>query len=343
METVQDIVVLGAGRQAVRHLTCYGKLREELGIGIAAVVDPAEDRRASCRAVLAGAGFDADRSRLVADLEHLDGTLDLGSAVVDVVVPTRLHYSLAATASRMGARHLIVEKPLAHSLEEACRFLELSGTVHVLENYLFSAVTATMLECLESLGSRPSFMRTEFSKDRRPDSSKGRGTSPGYVPHVFTVEMPHQVAVANRVLGSVGHVVDAWDEDMVLPDGTLAGHGEGAIVLMHAGGVTSCNFSSLNGFRHRGATHRTATVYCTDGVRIRGRFASTPDLRAGVEVFRNDRRIASHNLTDDSLTRALGGSLEAFRRRQPSPNDVHFGIEVLRIIDRGSQLAAEAR
>lgn len=238
---------------------------------------------------------------------------------------------------------MIVEKPLAHSLEEAYRFLELSGTVHVLENYLFSAVTAIMRDCVQSLGCRPCFMRTEFSKDRRPDSSRGRGMSPGYVPHVFSVEVPHQIAVANRVLGSVGQVVDAWEHDMVLPDGALAGHGEGAITLMHEGGVASYNFSCLQGFRHMSATHRTATVYCTGDMRICGRFASTAGLEASVDVFQKGRRIASHALTDDSLTRALGASLTAFRQQQPAANGVRFGIEVLRIIDRGCRIAAEAR
>ncbi len=338
----RDIVVLGGGHQARRHLACFAKLRVEHGVRIAAVVDPSEERRRACRAVLAESGFDPEASRFVADIEQLGATLDLGSAVVDVVAPTRLHYPLAAAATRMGARQLIVEKPLAHDLEEANRFLELSGTVHVLENYLFSGVTATMRECLRRVGCRPCFMRTEFSKDRRLDSSRGRGMSPGYVPHVFSVEIPHQIAVANLVLGSVGEAVDAWAHDMVLSDGTLAGHGEGAITLLHEGGIASYNFSCLQGFRHMSLTHRSATVYCADAVRIHGRFACTADLRATVEVFERERRIASHVLTDDSLTWTLGGSLTAFRRQQPAANDVHFGIEVLRIIDRGRRIAAEA-
>ncbi len=335
--------MLGGGRQARRHLACFAKLRGEHGIRIAAVVDPSEEHRTACRTALADAGFDPEASRFVADLEQLGAAVDLASAVVDVVAPTRLHYPLAATASRMGARRLIVEKPLAHSLEEANRFLELSGTVHVLENYLFSAVTATMRDCIRRLGCRPCFMRTEFSKDRRSDASQGRGTSPGYVPHVFSVEIPHQIAVANLVLGSVGEVVDAWAHDMALPGGAPAGHGEGAITLMHEGGVASYHFSCLQGFRQTSLTHRSATVYCADGVRVHGRFASTADLQASVEVFNRDGRIANHVLTDDSLTWTLGGSLAAFRRHQPAVNDVHFGIEIARIIDRGCRIAAGVR
>jgi predicted dehydrogenase len=256
-----------------------------------------------------------------------------------VVTPNPFHYRVAAEAVDLGASRLVIEKPLAHKLSEAKAFLKLKCQICVLENYLFSDVTNYLRETIHADGLRPQFVKSEFSKDRRVDSANGRGSAHGTLPHVFTVELPHQVAVVGHVLGSIGKVTDAWHHDMILPDGRIADHGEGAITLMHDDSVPSYNFSCLQGFRHTSACYRSLKVYCADDVNVFGFYSTTVDLDGSVLVYRRNRLLKRKLLKDDSLKNGLRDSLDCLRFKRESLASLKFGIDVLRVIEAGQRVA----
>lgn len=339
---MNNIVILGCGNQAAKHLACYGKLKGNYPINIAALVDPSPERREACKTLLLKAGFSTNTAFCASELDQLKSEIDLSKVIIDVVTPNRLHFSTAHTAALLGAKHLIIEKPLAHNLVEAKKFLDLPCTIHVLENYLFSSVTRSVVDYMRRFQCKPLFIKTEFSKDRRADSASGRGMVADYVPHVFTVEIPHQIAIANYVAASTGRVADAWEHDMILPDGRIAGHGEGAITLLHADGVASYNFSCLQGFRHMSMSYRSVKVYCSNDVRIFGYFSTAIDLKAAVLVYRKNRLVETQSLTDDSLTTTLGESISGFRKHRKHLNNVKFGVDVLRTIQAAQRIAANS-
>jgi len=334
------VVVVGCGTQAANHLACFAKLRQSHKVRIAGLVDPCEANGERCRGALAGLKFDTREVFVARSLEEAAEHVDLGTVVVDIVTPNRLHYSTAAEAVKHGASKLIVEKPLAHTLVEAKRFMKLDGQVCVLENYLFSEVTRTVREIVETEGLTPLFVKTEFSKDRRAHSASGRGMTAGYVPHVFTVEMPHQVAIVSSLLGDAGEVTDAWHHDMILSDGRIAGHGEGALTLMHSRRVPSYNFSCLQGFRHLASAYRSVKVYCEDRIKVCGYYSTTVDLDGAVHVYKANRLLRQVALKDDSLKNGLQESLECLSAKREPVCNLSFGIDVLRVIEEGRRVAA---
>ncbi len=334
------VVVVGCGTQAANHLACLAKLRRTHRVRIAGLVDPCAANGERCRAALEGLRFDVRDVLMARSLAELAEHLDLSTAIVDIVTPNRLHYATAAEAVEHGARRLIVEKPLAHTLAEAKRFLQLEAQVFVLENYLFSDVTRTVRDIVEAEGLKPLFVKTEFSKDRRAHSASGRGMTAGYVPHVFTVEMPHQVAIVSCILGDTGQVTDAWHHDMILSDGRIADHGEGALTLLHHRRVPSYNFSCLQGFRHLASTYRCVKVYCEDRITVCGYYSTTVDLDGAVHVYRSNRLLRQVALKDDSLKNGLQEALECLSANREPASNLRFGIDVLRVIEEGRRVAS---
>jgi predicted dehydrogenase len=101
------VVLVGAGIMGRLHAEMYGRLR---GIELAGVVDPGE------------AGFRLATQLGVAHWTSVDavaGPYDL----LDLSVPTYLHAALAVPALRRGIS-VLVEKPLALTLQDADRMLE---------------------------------------------------------------------------------------------------------------------------------------------------------------------------------------------------------------------------
>jgi myo-inositol 2-dehydrogenase/D-chiro-inositol 1-dehydrogenase len=98
--------IVGAGMIAGVHARSYAGV---LGAHLVAVADPVT----------------AKADRLAADhgavaVDSLDAMLDLGVEIVDVCTPPQTHADLAVAALRAG-RHVLCEKPLARTLEDAHR------------------------------------------------------------------------------------------------------------------------------------------------------------------------------------------------------------------------------
>jgi predicted dehydrogenase len=334
-------VLVGCGSQGLRHLRCLGKIRKTLNIEILALVDPYRDRTSLLGGHLRGLGFDADRVVHDNDLASLATKVDLSEAVVDVVTTNCAHHEIATIAAEHGAKGIILEKPIADTLDHARAITELAGPIYVLENYLFSSITRFAKDYLGAHPVTPCFAKTEFSKDRRMDSANGRGMGDHYTPHVFAVEMPHQVAIMSHLLGSPRAVSDSWCNDMILPDGRISDHGEGAITLQHEGGVTSYNFSCLQGHHHSSTTYRTVRIYCDDLTKVVCYYPATMDLTGSVLIYRGDEMVESHTLLDDSLTESLKYTLLSCREGQRAVNHAQFGYDIMDVIDTGKRLARE--
>jgi UDP-N-acetylglucosamine 3-dehydrogenase len=104
------IGVVGAGFIGAVHLSAYANMPEAEVVG---VVD-ARPETAAAGAAVVGA-------RPYASYEDLVAAEDI--ELVDICLPTAYHRDLALKAARDG-RHVIVEKPLARSLEDAEAIIE---------------------------------------------------------------------------------------------------------------------------------------------------------------------------------------------------------------------------
>ena len=99
------VVLIGAGRVAERHAESYAANPEAQ---VVAVVDPLLER-AEALAARVGATAHATFEDVLAS-----GTIEAAS----VCVPHNLHLDVARSAARAGV-HLLMEKPIANTLEEA--------------------------------------------------------------------------------------------------------------------------------------------------------------------------------------------------------------------------------
>lgn len=112
METKRDSIVrcgvIGVGSLGQHHARLYSCLE---GVELVGLFDADEER--------AKAIAEAYGTRVYANLEELASEVD----ALSVVVPTDRHAEVAVSAMAAGA-HLLVEKPICASLEEAERVLE---------------------------------------------------------------------------------------------------------------------------------------------------------------------------------------------------------------------------
>jgi len=110
--------VIGLGAMGANHARVYGEID---GVELAAVADTDAARLAACTAGRAARGYHDYRRML--DEERID--------VVSVCVPTQAHLDVAADVIARGVP-LLVEKPLAATLEDGRRIAELARDAGVL-------------------------------------------------------------------------------------------------------------------------------------------------------------------------------------------------------------------
>jgi UDP-N-acetylglucosamine 3-dehydrogenase len=108
--------VIGAGFIGAIHLDAYANMPEVEVVGVA----DARPESATAGAAIVGAHAYPSYEELVA-AEDVD--------VVDVCLPTAYHRELALRAARAG-KHVILEKPIARTLEDAQAIVEAFSDTH---------------------------------------------------------------------------------------------------------------------------------------------------------------------------------------------------------------------
>src|SRR5215207_5470526 len=115
--------VVGAGFIGAIHLDAYAKMPEVEVVGVA----DARPETATASAAIVGAHAYPSYEELIAG-EEVD--------VVDVCLPTAYHRQLALRAARQG-KHVILEKPISRTLEDAEAIIEAFSTSSSTHQRLF--------------------------------------------------------------------------------------------------------------------------------------------------------------------------------------------------------------
>jgi len=118
--------------------------------------------------------------------------------VFDICLPNTLHLDWVKKAVDWGSNKVILEKPATTSLEE---LEDLEKIVEenqvrlvVNENYLYSHITAKVLDIVNKYGIKPNKVYSDFSKNRMADFHKKRGHHLRH-PHITEMEVPHQISM----------------------------------------------------------------------------------------------------------------------------------------------------
>ncbi len=334
-----DIILIGCGKAGSLHCKCYSKLKE-LNIKIAALIDSNPRRLKRFHSLYKE--FNEGESPLAASsLEEVSKQMNIEDAVLDLCIPNDAHYECAKEACDLGARRIMIEKPIANSVTDAKKIEKLNANISIAENYVYSKVTEQLRNTIEKQNLKPRFVRTEFSKDRRSDTANGRGFLKKGAPHVFTVEVPHQLAIANYLFGNPVDNFGAWCEDMIVENNRFYEHGEGAITLLHEKGPISYNFSCLDGYRHLPMRHRSVLIHCENGIKINAHYPAGGDdaLFGAVTMYENSQISEKFAIHDDTMTEALKMIIMRFEKNEEQITDAAFGRKIMETINESIHLA----
>ncbi len=284
-----------------------------LGTGYWAAEVHAAGLAAEPGAELAGVwGRDPVKARALAERYATDSYDDVGSLLDDVdavavALPPDIQAPLAARAARAG-RHLLLDKPLALSTRDAVevvRAVEGSGVASVVfftSRYLPEvAAWLPAAAAQQWTGGQATWLGSIFTPGNPFAGSPWRREKGG----LWDVG-PHALSIALAVLGPVREVAAAVRDDS----------GAVHLVLLHAGGAASTVSVSLT--VPEAAQGTSFRAYGPSG------WTAMPD--AGWEAV----------LAYQEALRQLMASSRTAAPRHPC--DVHFGLEVVEVLERAQAL-----
>ncbi|GGM80537.1 hypothetical protein GCM10012275_58970 [Longimycelium tulufanense] len=174
--------------------------------------------------------------------DHLtDPTL----GVFHITAPAGTHIPLATQLLDLGARCLVLEKPIAGSHSEArqlaAQAARRGAQLIPVSVWPASQITRQVTELLTAgrIGT-PQMLYMEQSKPRFRRTITDRGHR-----NALEIELPHQVVLALYLGGEVTEITEVRTWSMPLPTKTLAAMGGVRLVLRHRSGATSTLVSDL--------------------------------------------------------------------------------------------------
>lgn len=321
-EPAPDTVIVGYGHAARSfHVPAVRDLASDgLASGRLRVVDPALDPAdpALPAGVLA-----------VPRLSDVDGAR---AAVVHVCTGPDSHAEVVFAAYRLGFRRFVVEKPMTVTLADARRLVALvdggDAEILVVSNWSASTLTDEVRLVLRARAATPPSRIVLTQVKPRLERTLTNGTHRS----AFDIEMPHLVALAQRLADGPVEVVDASHADLVLDGRRFPAMAAATITLRTASGVPIILRSDLT----TPWRERSTRVEWADGTRLVGfhpcdstdRYAQLFTWMAGGEYA--GRRF----LHDDTVRRLLRSAYAHFGGTGPKPpNDVGFGAVTTAVID----------
>ncbi|WP_246553372.1 Gfo/Idh/MocA family protein [Paenibacillus tritici] len=143
MNKMWKIGVVGAGYWSDKHLQAWRRIP---GVQIQGLCDPDKSRLYS-----KAEAYDIPEDKLYGTLEEMLAAADID--VVDIITPPDTHPELVGRAARAG-KHIMCQKPFAHSMEEAREMVEAAKAAEVrlmvTENWRWLQPMQTIRELLNS-------------------------------------------------------------------------------------------------------------------------------------------------------------------------------------------------
>ncbi|WP_432134820.1 MULTISPECIES: Gfo/Idh/MocA family oxidoreductase [unclassified Streptomyces] len=240
----------------------------------------------------------------------------VADAVFHVTVPPDAHRDCLEQLVSVGARHFILEKPIAATVQEAAHLVdvaEVTGAV-VLPMSVWPASRVTeAAEDLVAAGriGEPVSYHMEQSKPRFRRSLQTRGHA-----SAFEVELPHQLLLALHLAGPVAEVSAARGWDLPLPSGSLPRLGGAEVRLRHDSGALTTLYTDLSSPVRRRRLH----IQGTEGTLVADYPVSGDDDFGQVRIA---GRPVHQVVQDAPLTRFVAQAYAHFRGEGPAP---HCGL-----------------
>ncbi len=229
--------VAGVGYLGQHHARVFTELP---GVTLAGVYDTNPARAAEIAAKCHCQAFTS--------LEALGQACDL----VSVAVPTNLHCAVALPLLASGC-HLLIEKPLCASLEEADKVVAAAQAAKRMVQVGHIEHFNPVMDFLEKNVSKPRFIRTERLAPLIPDPNDPDNATEGHVnPRVKEVDvvldlMIHDIGLALKLVGAPVKRIDAAGSSVLTKHMDIAN----ARLVFEDGCVADLNVSRLSKKRAR--------------------------------------------------------------------------------------------
>ena len=267
-------------------------------------------------------------------LNELVQKYPLERSVIDVCTPTSTHVEIIRKAYDHGARRFVVEKPAAFNLAEWRKLVEetTDAQYFIIHNYLYSTAFKYARKFIAKNKWKVVNIHSTFSKDRTKDSISNRGVSEsGIHPHIFQIEMPHQISLAIAVLGPI-EVTNANCYLEILGNQNLPSLGHGMVKAKNLEGSTAELHTNL-----QGETTRSLIIYRNTGESLQIQFATDINLHSKVTMVTD---YSSSKLLfdgyDNSLKNSINCALLTLNKNKDIPwqSSVKFASSILQNIDQ---------
>ncbi|THA63918.1 Gfo/Idh/MocA family oxidoreductase [Streptomyces sp. A0642] len=251
----------------------------------------------------------------------------VADAVFHVAVPPDAHRDCLEQLLRVGAQRFILEKPIAHTVQEAAHLVDLveatGAMVLPMSVWPASRVTEAAEELVASgtIGEPVSYhMEQSKPRFRRSLQTRGHGSA-------FEVELPHQLLLALHLAGSVAEVTGSRGWDLPLPTGRLARLGGAEVTLRHTSGARTTLYTDLASPVRRRRLH----IHGTEGTLVADYPVSGDDDFGQVRIAgRPVRKVVQ----DAPLTRFIEQAYAHFRGEAPAPrSDLALHLESMELLD----------
>jgi predicted dehydrogenase len=235
-------------------------------------------------------------------------------------------------AAELGYRRLIVEKPLACTMDEVGQIQALRAEyklqVFVVATWLSSSLTARLRAMLEEpLTGAWTKMSIQQLKPRFSQTLNNRSHT-----SALEVEIPHQVALSLYLAGTSVEVMAASCSDMRVNGTTVPLMGSASIVLQHVNGQSSLLHSDLTA----PVRERSVEILFEDGRRVVGYYPSeAKDSFSQLHVFNGENALVSRDIFfDDPLSAFLAETYRYFENGagKPPSSDLDFHEAVMSVL-----------
>ncbi len=304
--------VAGVGYLGQHHARLYADLP---GVTLAGVYDTDPARAAEIAAKY--------NTKVFPSVEALGQACDM----VSVVVPTNFHCAVALPLLAAGC-HLLIEKPLCQSLEEAEKIVAAAKQADRIVQVGHIEHFNPVMDFLEKNVSKPRFIRTERLAPLIPDPTENdtENATEGHVnPRVKEVDvvldlMIHDIGLVLKLVGSKLKRIDAAGSSVLTPYMDIAN----ARLVFEDGCVADLNVSRLSKKRAREwRLFQRAGYMSVDFDQCSGHYIHL--TAAGLK--RQDIAVQK----SEPLKRELEAFVESVRTGIPPKIDVAFGKTALEI------------
>jgi len=253
-------------------------------------------------------------------------------SVVHICTPPATHFDVLREAAELGYRRLIVEKPLACTMDEVSQIRALRARyklqIMVVATWLSSSLTARLKAMLAA---PPTGAWTKMSiqqlKPRFSQTLNNRSHT-----SALEVEIPHQVALSLYLTGTNVEVTAASCSDMRVNGTTVPLMGSASIVLQHVDGQSSLLHSDLTA----PVRERSVEIIFADGRRVVGYYPSeAKDSFSQLHVYDGENALVSRDVFfDDPLSAFLAETYSYFEcgAGDPPPSNLDFHEAVMSVL-----------